>query len=318
MGSKGRRYVTAAAGFLALGLVIVGCVPQGPVDSPSPSESGARQTQQPGGAVPSSGAIGGLDHVVIIVEENKPSGDIVGNAAAPYINKLAADFALANNYEAVSRPSLPNYIALTSGTTAGITDDCSPAKCLARVRSIADQVEQSGRSWKMYAEGMPAPCTAKDSGKYAVKHNPFMYYPGVTDDNGSCAAHVVPFPQLAGDLKSASTLPNYVFISPNMCNDMHDCPVETGDAWLSQQVPNILASPAFTTQNSLLVITWDEGSDRSHKVVTIFAGPAAKRGYKSEVHYSHYSLLHTIESTWGLAPLTGNEKAAPVMNELLK
>lgn len=342
MRSKSGRYSASALGFFTLALVIAGCVSQGPAASPSPSESGARQSQ-PNGTVPGNGAaspspsesgarqsqqpdrtvptndsLGGLDHVVIIVEENKPSTDIIGNASAPYINKLATDFALANDYEAVSHPSLPNYLALTSGTNAGITNDCSPAECLANVRNIADQIEQSGRSWKMYAESMPAPCSAKNSGPYAVKHNPFMYYPSVTDNSASCAEHVVPFTQLADDLKSASTVPNYVFISPNLCNDMHDCPVETGDAWLSQQVPNILASPAFTTQKSLLVITWDEGSDESNKVLTIFAGPAAKKGYKSEVLYSHYSLLHTIETSWGLAPLTSNDKDAPAMNELLK
>lgn len=169
----------------------------------------------------------------------------------------------------------------------------------------------------MYAESMPAPCTAGNSDPYAVKHNPFMYYPSVTDNKASCAAHVVPLTQLSGDLKAAASLPNYVFISPNLCNDMHDCPVATGDAWLSHQVPAILASHAFTSQNSLLVITWDEGADNNNTVSTIFAGPAARRAYRSGVAYSHYSLLHTIESLWGLAPLTDNDRNAPVMSDLL-
>ena len=113
------------------------------------------------------------------------------------------------NYTGITHPSLPNYLALTSGTTAGITGDCAPkdSGCTANVRSIADAVAQSGRSWKSYAEGMPAPCQAKNSGRYAVRHNPFMYYPGVTGDQGSCAAHVVPFTQLGQDLKSASAFP---------------------------------------------------------------------------------------------------------------
>ena len=268
---------------------------------------------------PVAGKPGALDHVVIIVEENKPSQTILGNSDAPYINKLATDYAVAANYQAVAHPSLPNYLALTGGTNAGITDDCNPGgKCTANTPNITDRITQSGRSWKMYAEDMPAPCTAKNSGKYVVRHNPFMYYPGVTNDKASCAAHVVPLTQLAEDLKSASGMPNYVFISPNMCNDMHDCPVSTGDAWLSRQVPDILASPAFTTQNSLLVIAWDEGDDSSNKVSTIFAGPAAKNGYKSGAAFDHYSLLHTIESLWGLAPLTDNDRNAPVMTDMLK
>ncbi len=230
----------------------------------------------------------------------RPASDILGNAAAPYINKLAADSALAGNYQALAHPSLPNYIALTSGTNAGITDDCSPGgDCTAAVPSVVDRIEQSGRSWKMYAESMPAPCVAKNSGTYAVRHNPFMYYPGVTRDKNYCAAHVVPFSQLAPDLASATTLPNYVFISPDLCNDMHDCSIGTGDGWLSRYVPLILASPGFSAQKSLLVITWDEGGDENNSVGAIFAGPAAKNGYRSETAYSHYSLLHTIETSWG-------------------
>jgi phosphatidylinositol-3-phosphatase len=263
---------------------------------------------------------GAIDHVVVIVEENKPAGSILGGSSAPYLNKLAGESALAANYAGITHPSLPNYLALTSGTTAGITGDCSPkdAGCTANVRNITDAVTQSGRSWKSYAEGMPAPCQTKNSGRYAVRHNPFMYYPGVTADQGSCAAHVVPFTALEEDLKSSSSLPDFVLIIPDLCNDMHDCPVKTGDDWLSRQVPKILASPAFTTQNSLLVITWDEGDDSTNQSVTIFAGPAARTAVRSDAPYNHYSLLHTIENVWGLPPLTENDRSAPVMGDLLK
>ena len=170
----------------------------------------------------------------------------------------------------------------------------------------------------MYAEAMPAPCTAEDSGLYAVRHNPFMYYPGVTGDKAACAAHVVPLSRLAEDLTSASGLPNYVFISPDLCHDMHDCPVATGDAWLSQEVPRILASPAFTKGNSLLVVTWDEGVGKNNTVPAIFAGPAARKSYKSDRAYNHYSLLRTIEDLWGLEPLTENDGNAPAMGDMLK
>jgi phospholipase C len=259
-----------------------------------------------------------LDHVVIILEENKPAADVLGSDAAPFLNKLAAEYALAANYSAVRHPSLPNYLALTSGTTAGITSDCSPANCQAPVPSLAGELDRAGRSWKMYAESMPGPCTASDSGRYAVRHNPFLYYPEVADDTAYCAAHDVPFTQLDDDLKAASTLPDYVFISPDLCHDMHNCPVQAGDAWLSRQVPKILASPAFTQQNSLLVVTWDEGRGRDNKVAAVFAGPAARKSYRSDAPYGHYSLLHTIESAWGLAPLTSRDRTAPVMDELLR
>jgi phospholipase C len=263
---------------------------------------------------------GGLDHVVIIVEENKPATEVLGNKAAPFINTLAAANALAANYSAVTHPSLPNYLALTGGTTFGISRDCLPApgSCQARGSGIAGEIAQSGRSWKMYADSMPGPCTVANSGRYAVRHNPFMYYPGITADAAYCAAHIVPFTQLAGDLEAASSLPDYVFISPDLCHDMHNCPVGSGDAWLARQVPAILASPAFTRQRSLLVVTWDEGEGGRNKVATVFAGPAAKKSYRSDTAYSHYSLLHTIENAWGLAPLTDNDRNAATMDELLQ
>ncbi|CAH0306828.1 Phosphatidylinositol-3-phosphatase [Arthrobacter sp. Bi26] len=254
---------------------------------------------------------------MIIVQENKAASQIMGASEAGYFNKLAAEFSTAANYRAITHPSLPNYLALTSGTNAGITSDCKPKSCTADVRSIADEITQSGRTWKMYAEGMPAPCVAHDSRRYAVKHNPFMYYPAVTDDLASCSDHVVPYGRLEQDLQSASALPDYSFISPDMCNDTHDCPISTGDDWLSREVPRILGSPAFTTQNSLLVLTWDEGSKDDNRVATVFAGPAARKGFTSHAAYSHYSLLHTIEDVWGLTPLTDNVRNAPLMSEFL-
>lgn len=314
-----RRVLAFAGGFIALALSMAGCASPGTVARPSPTPPAANSSLPAAGPHASDKTLPGIDHVVIIVEENHPSSSIIGNAAAPYINKLAAANALATNYQAVAHPSLPNYLALTSGTTAGITNDCTPgAGCMARVPAVTESIEHSGRTWKMYAEDMPAPCTAENSGLYAVRHNPFMYYPGVTDNPASCAAHVVPLARLGEDLKSTASLPNYAFISPNLCNDMHNCPVSDGDAWLSQQVPRILASPAFTEQNSLLVITWDEGEDGNNNVTTIFAGPAARQSHTSAVAYSHYSLLHTIQSMWGLDPLSADDKNAPVMADMLK
>ncbi|WP_427007613.1 alkaline phosphatase family protein [Pseudarthrobacter sp. H2] len=327
-----------AAGF-ALALLLAGCTPppaptqpaSSPAQTPPPSVSSQPpsppaptqppsppSSQPPPPAASAPGNSGGIEHIVIIVQENKPSSQIMGSGDAAYFNKLADEYAVATNYQAIMHPSLPNYLALTSGTNAGITSNCKPKECRADVRSIADEVSESGRSWKMYAEGMPAPCSAENSGRYAVRHNPFMYYPSVTADKNSCAAHVVPLTQLDQDLASASSLPNYLFISPDLCNDTHDCPIRTGDEWLARLVPRILGSPAFTTRNSLLVVTWDEGSDGDNRVATVFAGPAARNGYTSDAAYTHYSLLHTIEEAWGLQPLTGNDRNAPSMAGLLK
>jgi len=260
----------------------------------------------------------GFDHIFVIVMENHAYSEIIGNTGqAPYINQLASEHGLATDYAAVTHPSLPNYLALTSGTSAGITSDCKPDSCTADVRSIADEITQSGRTWKMYAEGMPAPCAAHDSRRYAVKHNPFMYYPAVTDDVASCSDHVVPYDRLGQDLQSPSTLPDYAFISPDLCHATPDCSIGTGDGSLAREVPTILGSPAFTTQNSLLVLTWDEGSKDDNRVATVFAAPAARKHFTSNAAYSHYSLLHTIEDVWGLSPLTDDVRNAPLMGELL-
>ena len=260
-----------------------------------------------------------FDHIVIILEENKPANQIVDNADAPYLNHLITTYAYARNYHAITNPSLPNYIALTSGTTAGIHTDCSPsmAYCQAKVASLADRLEQAGHSWKAYVESMPAPCATANSGDYAVRHNPFVYFPQIRNDEARCRSHDVPFSALTKDLQG-NTLPDFAFITPNLCSDMHDCPIKTGDDWLAREVPKILRSDAFTKQRSLLVVTWDEGNARDNHVPTIFIGPAARRGYTSPIAYTHYSLLHTIEDAWHLPTLTGNDTRAPLMTDMLE
>jgi phospholipase C len=303
--------------FLVAGLVLAGMAFSRYRTQGRPALTPQDKTQSPAAA---AGSPQSVDHIVVILEENKTEGSVIESAAAPYLNSLAAQYARASHYNAVTHPSLPNYIALTSGTTAGITNDCNPpgGNCQANVTNIADRIEASGRSWKEYAENMPGACTASNSGEYAVKHNPFMYYPDITRAGARCTDHVVPYGQLATDLRSASSLPDFVFITPDLCSDMHDCSVRAGDDWLSRQLPAILQSPAFTQQNSLLVITWDEGDQSDNNVPVVFAGPAARKGYVSGVPYSHYSLLHTIEQSWKLPPLTDNDGNAPVMSDMLK
>ncbi len=259
-----------------------------------------------------------VQHVVVIVDENTPSTRILGNQDATYLNRLARANAVATNYSAITHPSLPNYLALTSGTTGGISSDCTPGgACLVSGRSLADDIEASGRTWKMYAEGMPTPCSASNVGSYAVKHNPFLYYPDVTSDSSSCRKHVVPFAALSADLRTTSSLPSFSFISPNLCHDMHDCSIAAGDAWLAGQIPKILSSPAFTTQRSLLVVTFDEGEGANNRVVCVFAGSAAGHGVRSTAPYDHYSLLKTVETLWGMSSLTTNDAHAQPMLDLL-
>src|SRR2546422_9455355 len=156
-------------------------------------------------------------------------------------------------------------------------------------------------------------------GNYAVRHNPFVYYGDIANDATRCT-RVVPAGSsdsaLINDLGSTSTASNFMWLTPNTCNDMHDihsCPIDTGDAYLADLVQRILSSPVFTTQRAALYITFDEGYGQP--VYTVWAGRVVKPTYTSSVAYNHFSLLATIESNWNLAPLTSNDGGASPMTE---
>lgn len=251
-----------------------------------------------------STTIPSFSHIFLIVLENKEADDIASNAVAPYLNQLATQYAMAANYHAIQHPSLPNYMALTGGDTFGITNDC--IDCFVNSDNLANQITQAGHSWKAYMEDMPKPCfvgNAKPS--YRQKHNPFIYYDNVRNDPTLCN-NIVPFTQLAHDLQ-ANTLPDFVWITPNMCNDMHDCAIEKGDTWLKEWVPQILASPAWR-DDGVLFITFDEGTGsdscctyaQGGQVYTLVISPLVQPGFTSKVAYDHYSLLRTIEEAWRL------------------
>lgn len=264
-----------------------------------------------------SGKVPAFDHIFIIMEENKGFDDVIGASSAPYINSLAQNGSLLVNYHSTAHPSLPNYLELTSGTNGNITSDCTPPGngCELSGRNIADEIEQSGRTWKEYAEDMPAACGTQNDGDYATKHNPFVYYTDILHNSARCSASVVPFSQLGVDLNSGSS-PNFNFITPNLCDDMHDCSVSTGDGWLSSVVPEIIGSTACTKQSCLVVVTWDENDSGSSNVATIITGTGVKTGYSSNDYYTHYSLLRTIEDSWGLAPMTNNDRNASAITDV--
>ena len=265
-------------------------------------------------AAATTGSVPAFDHIFTIVMENHSYAEIIGNtAAAPYINQLAGQYGLAANYFAVTHPSLPNYLALTGGDTFGITTDCTTC-FVGAPNLVADRVAPSGRTWKAYMESMPSTCFVGDAYPYMQKHDPFMYFNDIRT-TVQCS-HVVPFTGFAGDLASASTTPSYVWVTPNMCNDMHDCSISAGDTWLKNNLPTILNSPAYTTQNSLVLITWDEDDGtQNNQVATLVIAKGVPAGFKSGTPYTHYSLLKTIEQAWGLAPLTANDGNATAMSD---
>ncbi len=268
----------------------------------------------------SANTLPAFSHIFTIVLENKEYQTLIGNSSSSYFSSLARTYALATQYYAISHPSLPNYLALTSGNTFGLNSDCTT--CFQSVSNIADQIEASGRTWKAYMESMPSPCYIGNSpnGLYAQKHNPFLYYDDIRTNSSRCTSHIVPFTQFATDL-SSNQLPNYVWLTPNMCDDTHDCPLADGDAWLSQVVPSILKSPAFT-QGGVLFITFDEGKTDNGccndaaggQVATLIISPFVKKDWQSSTQATHYSLLRTIEDAWKLPPL-GDARNSTAMTE---
>src|SRR5262245_6153543 len=205
--------------------------------------------------------------VFTIVMENKSHDDIFGKRAAPYINQLVAHHAVALGYhDPFVHPSEPNYIWMVAGQNFGVLDDLDPvAHHLDSTSHLADQIEAGGLSWKSYQEGMGEPCGLVSHGRYAAKHDPFVYFNDVNGWDGHafapskrCTEHVVDYTQFDIDL-AGGKLPSYAFITPNLDHDMHDGSIEQGDAWLASEVPKILASDAFKN-GGVLFLLWDEGS----------------------------------------------------------
>jgi hypothetical protein len=255
-------------------------------------------------------------HVAVIVMENKESGDVVGSSSSRYVNALARRYAIATQSYAIAHPSLPNYLALTSGSTNGITSDCTD--CHVAGPNIVDQLAGAHLSWKAYMEDLPSPCSqVAHAGGYAKKHNPFLYYDDVAGNPSRCR-NVVGFDQLASDLRRGR-LPTFAFISPNLCHDTHDCDVATGDRFLSTLIPGLLHELG---PHGFLVLTWDEGSSKlgcctdAHggRIATIVAGQDVRRHARSNRPVDHYGVLRTIENAFGFPPLGG---AAPARSGTL-
>jgi acid phosphatase len=232
-------------------------------------------------------------HVVVLVMENKERSQVIGKA--PYITALAKRYATATQSYGVMHPSLPDYLALVSGSTHGITSDCTG--CSAKGPNLATQLEVKGRTWKSYLEDLPRPCfKGAFSGGYAKKHDPFAYWSS-TDCRRRVSSKV-----LDRDLRRG-TLPDFALVVPNQCNDMHDCSVAHGDRYLSQLVPRLLKALG---PHGYLVLTFDEGTSNRHgggQIPTVVAGPDVVPGRASTTFVNHYGVLRTIEDTFGLEHL---------------
>jgi len=227
-------------------------------------------------------------HIVVVVEENHSYSEVIGNSNAPYITSLANNGAKMTQSFAVTHPSQPNYLALFSGSTQGITDDSCPHTFSAE--NLGHQLTNSGQTFTGYSESMPSDgYTGCSSGQYARKHNPWVDFSNVPSSSN------LRFTRFPTDY---TTLPKVSFVVPNLCHDMHDCSVSTGDTWLKN---NLSAYATWAkTNNSLLLVTFDEDDHSAgNRIPTLFYGAHVQTGSYSE-HITHYTVLRTLESLTGL------------------
>jgi len=237
-----------------------------------------------------SGDLPRPDHIVIVIEENRSFSQIIGNREAPYINELARRGALFTRSYGVTHPSQPNYLALFSGSTRGITSNACPLDLSGD--NLASSLLAKGLSFTSYAESMPEPgyegCIY---GAYMRKHNPIANWKEL-------AAYNQPFSAFPSDY---AQLPTVAFVVPDQRNDMHDGSIAQGDAWLKQNIESY--AQWAMTHNSLLIVTWDEGDgSANNRIATAFVGSMVKPG-KYGQRMNHYSLLRTIEQMYGFAYL---------------
>jgi phospholipase C len=310
-----------------------------------------------------------FDHVVVLTEENESASTTFGaGSPATYLNGLRSQGVFLPNYYGTGHVSLDNYIAMTSGQPPQplTMSDCAsvslwtcvqPQSALSSGRNLADQIEAAGLTWKSYQDGTSTPCfhgpyiagdTTPDpyqgnsttgAKNYADRHNPFIYFPDVIENQARCDAHQRPFTELSADL-AAGTLPAFSFITPDTCNDGHDDPcagqttggLAAADAWLRANLPTLLSYLA--ANNGLLVINFDEGSTPTAgslpppsdfscttcaglglggRTGALLISPRLPQGATVVTGYDHYSLLRTIEDSFGISEHLNLAGAAPAM-----
>jgi hypothetical protein len=285
-----------AAASAVLALAVAGCASSAPSSgatasvTPAPTASAA-----PAASVPQPA------HTIVVVLENHGYSQVIGSSDAPFLNQLASRGALFTQSYAITHPSEPNYLALFSGSTQGVTSDACPVTFTAP--NLASGLLAAGKTFAGYAQGLPAPgSTVCSDGEYARKHVPWADFRNIP------ASLNQPFSRFpAADFAS---LPTVSFVIPNLCNDMHDCSVATGDSWLRAHLGSY-ATWAMT-HDSLLVVTFDEDDGGgANQIATIFLGQSVRPGrYPDRI--THYSVLATIEAAYGLARDGAAASTAPI------
>jgi phosphatidylinositol-3-phosphatase len=319
-----RRLLIAATLLVAVSVGVAGLALGRPVAAHPPSRSPCgRDARAPV-----------YKHVIVLFEENNSYASIYKSSSAPYINSVISACGLATNYHNVTHPSLPNYVAATTGASLPqllpFVSDCTPSvACQWTGNNIFNEVNGKG-GWKGYAESMPTNCDRSDVGLYAPRHNPAVY----ATDLSNCASRDLPLGTLASspllkDFSKEKTAPAFAWITPNLCDDMHGAPgcpsnlIQTGDNWLKMWLPRITSTAVYRSGDTAILIAWDEGepgvagedcaastSDQSCHVVAIVVAPSVRAHTRVSALFNHYSLLKTAEDLLHLRELGGARTAA--------
>jgi phosphatidylinositol-3-phosphatase len=280
--------------------------PPTPTATPSATPTATPTPTPTATATPTPTPPPGGVHVLVVMEENKGYAATLGNCGSdPYLCSLASQYASYTAWSGITHPSLPNYLALISGSTQGCASDACPGPYTAT--SLGGQMTGAGIPWTAYMESMPSPCDTQSSGPYAKRHDPFVFFNDVL--NNACASHVVPYPgssSLVSDLTSAGA-PSFVWITPNLNNDMHGGSVQQGDAWLQSNLAPVLSSSWFTNFNSTVIVTMDENDAQSSPAggqvpLVVISNDASGGGAIASVG-NHYGALRAIEEAFGLGYL---------------
>ena len=276
--------------------------------------------QAPASSVPA------FDHVFVVMMENTDYSQVIGDTTdAPFINSLAKQGTLLDNYSGAYHPSDENYLAIAGGNTF-VQGAIYYPNIKVTAQNIGDELEAAGKTWKAYEQGMGTPCNTSNNNDsyYEPDDAPFFNFTDVAQNASRCAAHLFDTTQLTTDLQSAATTPNFAWIA---ADDYYDGEasgngsaksLQVQNGWLQQTLQPIINSPAWTTQRSLIVLTWDESStETGNHLATVLVGSpgTVQSGYISNASYNHYSTGRTVENALGIAPLTHNDQYAQPIND---
>lgn len=228
--------------------------------------------------------------------------------AMPFTAAVGRQYAVATHYQAVTHPSLPNYLAITGGSTYGVTDDDPPSAHTTDQPSVFGQALSLGKTAKLYAEAMPGNCATESAGQYAVKHNPWAYH---LAERSACAQYDVPVTELGKDV-AAGRLPNAGMVVPDLCNDAHDCDLSVADGWLRTQIGTVMSGPDWKSGHLAVVVTADEDDNGQDNLVLTAVAHPSLHGAVVTTPLTHYSLARLYSEVVGGKPL-GEAATAPSM-----